>query len=184
MTGNNTAEIKNKIQSVLKRAAAVTIIMLIIDVIVLQVLNSQIQSITKLKKSVVQLQVESESITQTKAFLTSQKQNIEAFSKVVPDQSDFIQFVQTMEEIAQDFAISHELNFVSSTPVREKDYLYIPLTMRFNIHSSQVIPFLRRFERIPYLVQVTNFEIKNYNSLENVSVNIKAKIYVQNPFTL
>lgn len=178
----NIKDLRKKNHRLLKIVIAIIATLVAIESLLLFVLKKEISAVSTMKQTAVQLQAENASVSQTKNFLIQQKTNISQFEKVLPSDEELVDFVKTVEDIAKGFTDNATLRFVSTKPVKEKNNLFVPFTLQFKTQLSQVVPFLRRFERIAYLTQVTALELKQ-GAQEEVTLRINAKVYVQNSST-
>mgnify|MGYP001596054407 CR=1 FL=1 len=176
-------QLKASIKKIAIAGIAGISVLVILLLLALQFTQGYISQLSEVQKTVSQLTAENLSITQTKSFLVSESFNIAQFTETVPAEEQFIGFVKKVEEISASFTADHELQFSSSVPVKDKKYLYVPFSLKMTISQSQFVPFLRQFERIPYLTEVTNMQIRQQETSDLVFVVLGAKVYVQNPFT-
>ncbi len=173
---------KNK--KLLLQGGLVMIVLIVVNWFVLSIVGRQKNQLIESKRTIARLKEENTSIAQTLAFLSSNTEVFTQLSRSVPDEERFLHFVTSVESIAKEYAANPSLRFGSTVPLKDKNNLYIPFSLSLTISQQQITPFLRRFERLPYITQIITVDIeKDRTASDSSEMQVSARIYVENPFS-
>jgi len=173
-----------KIKSILKRAAYISLFLVLGTILFITLLQRQATDV-KSAKAVHD---------QTQALLTKEKEATGLLEKyqgedqkiggLYPDARSIIKFVDEIEGLASVYGTSAEFNFGSQAPLKDiKGYPFLPFTVSFTGNKSSILSFLENFENIPYLISVTSVEGRKLSSVEDSGTYIiKGRVYVSENF--
>ncbi len=178
------ASLQHKNKILLIQAGVALGILLVINWFVLTVLSTQRKQLIEDKRTIERLKEENASVSQTIGFLSNNTEALAQLARSVPNEERFLDFVTSVEKIAKEFSTDSVLRFGSTVPIKDKTNLYVPFSLNFTTPAQQVAPFLRRFERLPYLTHIISLDIaQSKGGSESNTVQLSARIYVENPFS-
>lgn len=159
--------------------------LLIISTFMLQTFAS------KQKKEVATLNQELSDITiqltgkqNLNRFLQQNKQTIDTVNSAFPNEDTIIDFIDAVEALITNVGATGSLSFSALVPGVLSDQLQIPFNITMEATPTQLADFLRRFEKFPYLIQISSISIKTPNGVQaTTNISLGGRVYVQDPFT-
>lgn len=178
------ATLQQKNKKLLIQGGIVFGLLLVINWLLLTVLSAQRKQLIESKRTIARLKEENASVAQTVGFLSDNTEALSLLAKSVPNEDRFLNFVTSVEKVTREFSSDPLLRFGSTVPIKDKTNLYVPFSLSLTASPEQVSPFLRRFERLPYLTQIMALDIKeNKGATESSTLQLSARVYVENPFS-
>lgn len=155
-----------------------------IIIIVLFVLTN---NLLKKHQTLVQQKISTqESVSGTESLIGYVSKNLDSLKLILdifPDELTIIETVQILESLVQTYDANAKVKFSSLTPVAKNNQLYIPLQLNLHTTPYNSINLLRQLERLPYVVEVTNYETKVPSAASSAAeINLGVVLYVQDPF--
>lgn len=158
----------------------ITLLLSIAGIIISQNLSKNIQTE---KQQILNQQETSQSSQDQQAFFESNPEIINTLSQVLPNQDTIIKVVEDIENLQKQLGISTAFEFSSIVPTNTATNSYVSFIIKTNTTTLKTISFLRSFEKLPYLTQITSIDLKTPQGIGGpVELAISGRIYVQNPF--
>jgi hypothetical protein len=163
-------------------------IVLFIGIIIVSALNiyfsNNISKSIILKKQQTINQQTNLASTQAQAdFYKNNPEIIQTISNVLPNQNSIIQVVEDIENLQKKLGIPSTFEFSSIVPTQDINNSYVSFIIKTNTTTLKAISFLRNFEKLPYLTNITSVNIKSPQGVGGpIELAISGRIYVQNPF--
>lgn len=169
-----------------------TVTLLVIAISITIILNiafisftlAQKQTIRLLRKEVAGLDQDRQILTSAQDIYNTYEKEIEAISKVFPNEETIPLFIGSLEQDLRETTDSYSVKFSSLTPLVEQDKLYLLLIISLKTDLERLTKFFDRLERRDYMTHIVSISAKTpeaFTGVQEVSVGIK--IYVQNPFS-
>lgn len=117
-------------------------------------------------------------------LISDNPQEIERLTTALPNQSTIIVFIEEVNALVHEYDKAGIVRFTATNPTKINNQLAIPMYMKANMTTVTLVSFLRRIERLPYLIEITSLDVKSPQGVGGpADVSIGANVYVQDPFT-
>lgn len=106
--------------------------------------------------------------------------NLAVFDQVFINQERALEFITTLEEIANRHNITQRLNLMTEKGVKGNDYTKTPLNFIIEGSFANVMAYLADIERLNYYININSMDIstiKNEDGSTKLSVQILANTY-------
>lgn len=188
-TTQPTPETKPKRKNPPKPSRYLTIYFLIIlamlslNSIAVYLTGVRIDQLNLTREQIVTAQVNNSNISSTSQFLESGQVQIEIINNALPNESTLINFVTTIENLANQWSSTSSLKFNAKNPTGDSNAKFIPFELNISTDMKNFQQFLTQLEKLPYLVEVDSIASTHTNLDQNLwDIEIIAKVYVQDPF--
>ncbi len=157
---------------------------LVINVIVLVLIRSQIKTIGLLRQQLSTLKQDEQIIKSANEISRTYADEVEVISSVFPDETTIPDFIFDLESLFQQTTTQYNLKFTSLTPLKEGEFLYLPLSITLMADTQQLLNLLQQLEKLPYMTHITSISAKVPSGFGGVSeISLGVKVYVKNPFS-
>lgn len=179
----NKNSLHRRTQKLQIATAAIVGVSLIVTIVGQAIIKSQREKIKEAKQQVADLTALQSNQRQFYQFLAAERQDIEKLNAVFPDKSTIINFVAAVENLLDSQGIDGTFKFGALVPTRGNDQAYVPVTITMTTTVPQFLDFLRRFEKMPFIVQPTGLSAQAPEGLADpIQANLTGRLYVQDPF--
>lgn len=145
--------------------------------------RQQVKRIKTLENELNSLSESQLSVASLQKFIGENQAKITELEKVFPTQDTIVEFLSVTEKLVYELDPEGTVKFGALTPTKMNDELFIPLIFTFKANSAQALEFLRKLERLPYIIQITTVEFKlPLGQFGTGEVVLGGKVYVQDPF--
>ncbi|MFC1626654.1 hypothetical protein ACFL1P_00455 [Patescibacteria group bacterium] len=154
------------------------------NLLALYLVHNSRGAIFLLRQQVSQLEQDQQIISSSQQLIDTYEDEIDVISQVFPDEESMLLFIQSLEQEIKTSTDTYSVKFNSLTPLKEKDKLFLLMTLSLKTDILGLHSFLKKIETLPYMTHITSVSVKTPGGIfsrSDVSVNIK--IYVRNPFT-
>jgi hypothetical protein len=172
--------VKKRITMSVELATFFTITVVAINGLLIYLTNNQVKQYRFNRQQIAAALYNSSDIQNTVDFLETQKQQTELINQALPNEQEFIQFVQTLELIAGEAATNSQFEFESLKRISDKNLIPVRITMTTT--SSGFSEFLSKAEKLPYLFQVNEIEASSLGEEDIWQYRLNGIIYVSNKF--
>ena len=144
--------------------------------------KNPMMKLTTLKQTITSTKVSDLQINQTQNFVANNQESIESIISVFPAESDFLDFLITLETMLAVIDPGAKLT-PGSSPVKAGQQLTVPLQLQFTGTIYTLEDFFIQLERLPYIIEVTSLELKSPSGLAQPSEIVASlRVYVEDPF--
>lgn len=154
------------------------------NLLFLLLVKGEAKTILLTKNELIELEKQEQIIQSSQELYRTYQSEIEVISSVFPDEESVTLFIQLLEKQLRTVSDTYTLKFNSQLPVKEKEKLYLPLTIIMRTDLSRLSRFFEELEKMPYMTQLVSISAKTPDGFTKTGeVSLVLKVYVQNPFT-
>lgn len=145
--------------------------------------NQEVKKINTGRQELSSLQSSSKSIESLQVFAQTNQAEIKKIETLFPAEDDFVYVLQDIEAVVKASDPLGVVKVGAGKPTKIQNQNTIPLTIHLSGSSTSAISFLRQFERLPYILQITNLEFKGSPSLQDtLQIIMTVRLYVADSF--
>jgi Tfp pilus assembly protein PilO len=175
---------RNLHNSKLTLLLAIAVGIIIVNLILLVVIKNQVKTIKLLKQEVSTLKQDELIIKSANEISSTYQDQIEVISGVFPDETNIPGFILNLETLLQQKTNEYNLKFTSITPIKENEFLFLPLSISLKTDFLRLMELFNEFEKLSFMTHITSISSKSPTGIKELNeVNIGVKLYVQNPFS-
>lgn len=164
--------------------AGITVMFVIVNVLLLWFVDSTSKTFTLLQKEIIDLRRQEKLIASAKNLTTTYQKEIALISAVFPEEKTIPQFIKVLENHVASYSSEYSVKFNATTPLKEQDRLFLPLTITMRVDLVALTEFLAGLETLPYMTHVISINTKSPDGILNKSeIIIMLKAYVKDPFS-
>lgn len=116
-------------------------------------------------------------------FARQHQADLAVINTLFPNEDDFIFAFQDLEQLVIKVDPKATVKLGASVPTKVNQQNTLPLSIHFNADQTQILNFLRQFEHLPYILEITSLEVTTPPEGGNLrDVIISVKLYVAEPF--
>ncbi|MBI4058243.1 hypothetical protein HY408_00580 [Candidatus Gottesmanbacteria bacterium] len=175
-------DIKKKYNSLIIRIS-ILIILVVFNGILLYFVSSKISTLGLLEKEYFLVLQTEQFNALASGIIDSYKEEIIAVSSAFPNETTMPIFIEQFEGEIGKYADEFKLKFNALTPLKEKENLFLPLTITMKTDFTRFTDFLETTEKLRYFIHITSIDMKTPGSFDGgIEVTLGFKLYVQNPY--
>ncbi|OGV96528.1 hypothetical protein A2W24_03370 [Microgenomates group bacterium RBG_16_45_19] len=145
--------------------------------------NQQVKKIALTRQELVNLSQVTEGSQSLQDFALNHQADLAALDYVFPTEDDFVYVLQDIEQVVSAVDPQGVVKLGASKPVIVANRQVIPLTIKLTTTPMNAIIFLRQFERLPYILEITNLElITSPGQTDLAEVMLTVRLYVADTF--
>lgn len=146
--------------------------------------RQQVKQVATARQELVSLQGVAQNTQALAQFAKQNQANLALLAGLFPAEDDFIYVLQDLEALVLSADPEAQVKLGASQPVKVNGQNTLPLTIHLSVSPDQLSAFLRQFERLPYILEITNLEQAarpEGGSLKDVLIQVR--LYVADPFS-
>lgn len=156
----------------------------LINLLLLVLTRSTYKTTTLLQKELGQLRQNTLIGLSDKELTAKYQKEIDLFAAVFPDEKTISALLQTLETEIGTLTSDFSVKFNAVNPIKEQEYLFVPLTIILRTDMPTLETLLDRLEKLPYMTHITAISARTPDGFDGVSaITISLKAYVKDPFT-
>lgn len=146
--------------------------------------NQQTKKITTTRQELASLKDAALSVQSLQTFAQSKQEDLTKISNLFPNEDDFVYVLQDIETLVKNTDPQGSVKVSAAKPTKAQNLNTIPLTIHLVANPNSAVTFLREFERLPYILQITNLELTNSQDLlTGFNMILTVRLYVADPFS-
>jgi len=156
---------------------------LLLVLILVMLTNEQIKKVTTARQELVSLREMTQSSSSLQSFAQTHQDHLVQIHSLFPDEDDFIYVLQDIEKTIKAVDPNGTVKLGASKPIPSQNQKTLPLNIIVNTTYPNAVTFLRQFERLPYILEITNLELRSPSDLtQAVELLMTVRLYVANNF--
>ncbi len=130
------------------------------------------------KNSFAELQMRKENFNQLRDFYQSHQEELKKIDNLFIDQETPIEFIEFLEEKAKDSFLAIEISAASSKKSESEKWNFSNYQLSLIGSFSNILKFLEKIETAPYLIEISNLNIKQTKE-EDIRAGLIMKVYTK-----
>jgi hypothetical protein len=164
-------------------SVVVLFVVMFIICILIMLTDEYIKKVATARQELVSLKQMSQSSRSLQNFAQSNQDNLLQIHSLFPDEDDFVYVLQDIEKTVKTVDTNGTVKLGASKPTPSQNQNTIPINVVLNTSYANVLTFLRQFERLPYILEITNLELRSPQTLnDTVELIMTVILYVANNF--
>ncbi len=173
----------NKNKEILIPSAIIGILSLGLIFLVIFPLKNEIkknsEEFNQIKNNLALLETKTEDIEEIKQDYQNFQTRIEQVNKLFIDFDAPLEFINFLENNAEDTGLSIEISSLSSKKIKEDPWPSLTFQMKLKGPSSNFLSYIQKLENAPYLIEITRLYIRKLEQQEGVEKGIEANVSIK-----
>lgn len=178
------SQVRGRSTTILKITSGLAVLLLLTNFFLLFLSSTEAKQLAVTKEQIITTQTQSSDLEAAIEYLNSESTSTEMIKKALPDEEELqTEFIQTMEFVAQRNASTSSIRFSALAPTGSGPSKYLPFTINLTTDTPNFHEFLKRLEKLPYIIEITSIDQATQTAGSNVwSITLSARVYVRDPF--
>jgi Tfp pilus assembly protein PilO len=146
--------------------------------------NQTVKKIMVGKEELANLQTSVQNMASLQDYVKANAADLKQIDTLFPNEDDFVYVLQDIEGVVKATDPEGSVKVGAPKPTKSQNQNTLPLSIKLKTDTNGTITFLRQFERLPYIIQISSLELKSHpESPDQLEISLTVRLHVAEPFS-
>ena len=159
MTQNKTASASRNLDKRTTKVISINLVIIaictLVSIILLILANQKLTDYKSISQEILAIKKSNKDTVSLRNFANEKINDINQLDQFFPNEQNIIEVIQELENLVFEYDENGDVKFSEIRPSKTNNGLAILLSIKLNINSIEVVNFLRKLEKLPYIFSNT-----------------------------